>query len=370
MRLSACLIVKDEEQYLDDCLSSLSGFADEIIIVDTGSTDRSLDIARAHGARVVESAWREDFSFARNLGLDKATGDWILYIDADEQFDTHLADKSCLNNPHAIAATVSLQAAATLTPYDELRLFRNRTDLRFQSVIHETIRPAISAILERDHAATVTSTPYSLKHYGYEGDLTHKHERNKDMLLRATAKDPNRIYLWHALGECYMGLGYSDAAQQAWRRGLALVREGSSAPGDVLIYADLMSMQFNDETPVLVDMEPLHEEACEKHNEDPLIPWYSARGLLTTGEPDAALQKLNKLVALGPEGPTGAELGYDRRLFGEFSWALEGSCELARGCDSKAARCFNRALSANPDSVELRTKLHLANSRLAASELN
>ncbi len=227
MRVSACLIVKDEELYLDTCLSRLIGFADEVVIVDTGSVDRSRDIARSHGANLIDVPWVDDFSYVRNIGLAHATGDWILYIDADEYFDMQAADKSCLADPHAIAATVSLQAARTLTPYRELRLFRNRSDMRFQSVIHETIRPALHAILERDVTARVVASPYSIMHYGYEGDLTHKHHRNLNMLLRATAEDPGRIYLWHALGECLLGLGDVDAARQAWREGLALVRAGT-----------------------------------------------------------------------------------------------------------------------------------------------
>ncbi len=363
MRVSACLIVKDEELYLDTCLSRLIGFADEVVIVDTGSVDRSRDIARSHGANLIDVPWVDDFSYVRNIGLAHATGDWILYIDADEYFDMQAADKSCLADPHAIAATVSLQAARTLTPYRELRLFRNRSDLRFQSVIHETIRPAIHAILERDIAARVVESPYSIMHYGYEGDLTHKHHRNINMLLRATAEDPGRIYLRHTLGECLLGLGDVDAAQQAWREGLALVRAATGDPGGALIYADLMSLHFGDNAIKLDDIDLLLDEACRNFDKDPLILWYNARRLLQKGNIAAAVQQLKILEALGPDGPQGAELGYDLRLFGEFAWALLGSCALARGSCTEAADYFARALAANPGSVELRTKLQLAQFR-------
>ncbi|WP_299641803.1 glycosyltransferase, partial [Devosia sp.] len=69
MRISACLIVKNEQPFLDGCLLSLGGLVDEIVVVDTGSTDTSIGIARRHGARVIEWAWRSDFAAARNVGL-------------------------------------------------------------------------------------------------------------------------------------------------------------------------------------------------------------------------------------------------------------------------------------------------------------
>jgi tetratricopeptide (TPR) repeat protein len=82
--VSACLIVKDEEAVLQTCLDSLVGFADEVVVYDTGSTDRTVEIARASGALVVEGHWDDDFSRARNASLDHCTGEWILHIDADE----------------------------------------------------------------------------------------------------------------------------------------------------------------------------------------------------------------------------------------------------------------------------------------------
>ena len=86
-RISLCMIVKDEEEMLPRCLESVRGAVDEIIVVDTGSSDRSVDIAREYGASVVEFAWCEDFAAARNAGLERASGDWILFLDADEALE-------------------------------------------------------------------------------------------------------------------------------------------------------------------------------------------------------------------------------------------------------------------------------------------
>jgi tetratricopeptide (TPR) repeat protein len=237
--------------------------------------------------------------------------------------------------------------------------------LRFQSVIHETIRPALYTLLERDVAARVVESPYSIMHYGYEGDLTRKHHRNLNMLRRAIADNPKRVYLRHALGECLLGLGEVDAAEQAWREGLALVRAGTDEPGVVLIYANLISLHLGDNCIELDDFDLLLDEACSTFAWDPMILWCNARRQLERGSIAAAVQALKVLEALGPDGPQGTELGYDTRLFGEFAWALLGSCELARGASNEAAGYFERALAGNPGNVELRTKYQLAKSRMA-----
>jgi glycosyltransferase involved in cell wall biosynthesis len=85
MLLSAALIVRDEAEHLDACLASLGGLVDEIVVVDTGSRDDSLEVAQRHGAVIGHEAWESDFLTPRNRALDLASGDWILYIDADER---------------------------------------------------------------------------------------------------------------------------------------------------------------------------------------------------------------------------------------------------------------------------------------------
>jgi len=82
--LSLCMIVKNEELHLARCLKSVRGLADEMILVDTGSTDRTVEVARSYGARVFHFTWQDDFSLARNHSLEAASGEWILVLDADE----------------------------------------------------------------------------------------------------------------------------------------------------------------------------------------------------------------------------------------------------------------------------------------------
>jgi len=148
MRVSAAMIVRDEEKVLGDCLDSLVDCVDEIVIADTGSIDSSRDIARARGARVFDLPWTSDFSAARNAAIDAATGDWILYIDADERLHVPEGVKlsEFLDDPRAAAFTVIFQPLVGFTTYKNWRLWRNDPRVRFQGVFHETMRPGIEAV--------------------------------------------------------------------------------------------------------------------------------------------------------------------------------------------------------------------------------
>ena len=92
LRISLCMIMRDEEEHLERCLQSVEGVVDEIVIVDTGSVDRSIEIATAHGARIIHEEWRSDFAAPRNTGIDAATGDWILVLDADVGLPSRFLD--------------------------------------------------------------------------------------------------------------------------------------------------------------------------------------------------------------------------------------------------------------------------------------
>ena len=86
MKISACVIVKNEEVNLPLWLESMQDIADELVVVDTGSIDRTVQLAEAAGARVEHFRWVNDFSAAKNYAISKAKGDWILFLDADEYF--------------------------------------------------------------------------------------------------------------------------------------------------------------------------------------------------------------------------------------------------------------------------------------------
>ena len=116
-RLSICLITKNEEAHLARCLESVRGLHDDLVVVDTGSSDRTVDIARAFGARLFEFAWQDDFSRARNFCIEQAAGDWILSLDADESIALrdHAVIREWLRREDLDAVTASQRHYITTT---------------------------------------------------------------------------------------------------------------------------------------------------------------------------------------------------------------------------------------------------------------
>src|SRR5437762_3933662 len=173
--LSAAMIVRDEEHRLDECLASIEDFVDEVVVVDTGSTDATKRIARRRGARVFDFSWCDDFAAARNRSLELARGQWILYIDADErvcQGDRRRLEP-LLRDPRYVGAWVLLRAFPHLTPYREMRLFRNHPEIRFEGVIHESMWGGIVTLMRREGWALGLSE-LVLDHVGYVGDQDRK----------------------------------------------------------------------------------------------------------------------------------------------------------------------------------------------------
>jgi tetratricopeptide (TPR) repeat protein len=203
----------------------------------------------------------------------------------------------------------------------------------------------------------IVDAPLAFEHLGYEGNLEAKHRRNLPLLRRAVEQDPERIYLWHALGEAELGLGNPVTAESAWRRGLAVVRTRTARPGDVLVYADLLDLHLSRQGQQLPDAVELAEEANHHHHDDPLVLWWTARLLAEEGDYAAAKHRLNRLLAYGPEGPsTRGSLGYDRKLFGAYAWAMLGVCSLAEGNPVRALEWLRRAEAADHSNPEIRVK--------------
>jgi glycosyltransferase involved in cell wall biosynthesis/Flp pilus assembly protein TadD len=170
--LSLCMIVKNEKDNLPACLASVGDLAGEIIVVDTGSTDGTQDIARSFGAKLVQSEWHGDFSRARNQSLDAATGRWIIWLDADDRLleeDKRAiralaeADPDLQPKGYGLRVKNSRDGGLTGSVFNQVRVFPNRPDLRFRAPVHEQILPALeeARIPVEYVAARVLHTGYS-----------------------------------------------------------------------------------------------------------------------------------------------------------------------------------------------------------------
>lgn len=350
--ISACLIVRNEERFLEACLASIADQADEIVIVDTGSHDRSMEIARQHGARVLEQAWTDDFAAARNTGLDAATGEWILYIDADERLSLppgqHLADG--LAEPTAFAALVRFIPTLNSTQYREYRLFRNDRRLRFRGAMHETIMPDLEE-LRRTAGASVIDSAATITHLGYEGDLTHKFRRNLPWLRASVAREPGRLYYWYDLARSLAGLGENDEALQVATEALERAKDGAnsrdftvgSAIADIL--ASLCKARGEDPLPAI-------EAGLALKPDQPRLLFLKAEVLVELGRLEEACVLLDQIASVDVETFIDPSIAYDRRLFTFSAPHLLGTTLLRLGRVRDGARALARAAAAIPDKTE------------------
>src|SRR6516164_7686240 len=144
MSMSICLVTRNEEGKLDRLLRSVAGLAEEVIVADTGSTDRTVAIAQEHGAKVVVHKWRDDFAAARNYALDQATGNWILWLNPDEEWlaPGFQEARALLERTEALVYGVRVRDVAHADRPEQfsetlqLRLFPRRPDLRFVGRLH------------------------------------------------------------------------------------------------------------------------------------------------------------------------------------------------------------------------------------------
>lgn len=170
MRVNLTMIVRDEAANLPRCLESVRGLFDEIIVVDTGSTDGTRDIARDFGAQVFDSAWRDDFAASRNVALDHATGDYAFWLDADDLIEPNQraglrrllrdlppGEQGAFRLPLMIA-----QQGDRVVWGQYVRLFPIRPDVRWLGRVHENIEPALkrAGIPIWDVGAVVRHTGY------------------------------------------------------------------------------------------------------------------------------------------------------------------------------------------------------------------
>ena len=189
-RLGVVMIVKDEEKNIGSLLEDIKGIFDEVVVVDTGSTDRTLEILRSYGVNIGHFNWCDDFSAARNKSIELSAADYLLWLDADDRIDADagkaiLALKSSLPEDKRHAYILKILNAARDHPETEsyqLRIFPRLDGVRFEGRLHEQIMPS----LERVPGMKIQAVDITIRHTGYqdEEDMLTKGKRNLAIQLR------------------------------------------------------------------------------------------------------------------------------------------------------------------------------------------
>jgi glycosyltransferase involved in cell wall biosynthesis/Tfp pilus assembly protein PilF len=235
-RVSLCMIVKDEEQNLPACLESAADLFDEVVIVDTGSTDRTREVAASFGAQVHEFPWQDSFAAARNESLARATGDWVFWLDADDRLDgdnrarlrallAGLGDDNAAYSVKCLCLPDAVTGAATVV--DHIRLFRNRPDVRWRYRVHEQILPSV-----RQAGGRVRWGDVVVHHAGYCDPTLRRRKLQRDLRLLGLedAEHPDDPFTLFNLGSVHQELGQHAEALPFLRRSLE-----KSHPADSIV---------------------------------------------------------------------------------------------------------------------------------------
>ena len=276
--VSLCMITKNEEKNLPNCLASAKAIVDEIIVVDTGSNDQTKEIARVFGARVFDLNWHDDFSEARNFSLSKACGDWILILDADEVISDSDSDhlREIIDQQNTAPRAFSIvtrnytmqantigwvantgqypaeEAGAGWIPSEKVRLFKNDHRIQFEYPIHEIVDPCLKRLgipirnceivvhhygklnetqknrksrtyyaIGRKKLAELGGNGVALRELAIQAGHLEKHDDAIDLWQRYIKQKPDDAEAFVNLGSAYFNLGIYDqaaiSAQQAMK---------------------------------------------------------------------------------------------------------------------------------------------------------
>lgn len=216
--LSLCMIVKNEEKHLERCLTSVKDVVDEIVIVDTGSTDSTLKIAEFFNASIFSFKWVNDFSVARNYALSKCQSDWILYLDADEELNFNsVKELNAILNGKLVAVNCIVKS---LTANDSKfgvmkypRLFPNDKRIKFEGKVHEQIQTSLD-----NNKIPLIESSIEIIHYGYildEESANKKLERNLNLLKSNKKNNPYDLLKY---AQTLHGLKKYEEAEQYFKK--------------------------------------------------------------------------------------------------------------------------------------------------------
>ena len=353
MKLSACVITKNEEENIGTWLASMKKIADEMIVVDTGSTDRTVEMAKEAGARVFHHAWQNDFAAAKNAALEKAKGDWILFLDADEHFSPQTLPKvrplleKVEASPKPIVGVICRlinidkdQGNRFMGAIFQLRIFRNSRDLRYEGKIHEHI-----VDVRREEHEMFATPKLVIFHTGYSLHLVRKKlERNLDFLRQKEEAQGESVDDALHYMDCYYGLGDFARAAEYARKAIAskiiyMGREGAEYWG--LVRALLAQKRPKEE------ILPVLEEAMAKYPD--LAEFPMEVGLLAWEERDYLLAEkmFRRGMACREKTPTSLRADNSLQMF-PFVCASLGKIETMKGRRTEAFDLFLRAVKEYP----------------------
>ncbi|MBE9007177.1 tetratricopeptide repeat protein [Fortiea sp. LEGE XX443] len=228
MSISLCMIVKNEEAALPKCLNSVKDFVDEMVVLDTGSSDRTPEVAQQFGAKVHHFQWCNNFSTARNTALKYVTGDWILVLDADETLSPSIVPQMqsvIQSDEYILINLIRQEVGAAQSPYSLVsRLFRNHPEIRFERPYHALVDDSVATLLKKEpHWQVGYLQGVAILHTGYQKGAiaqNNKYAKAQAAMLEFLSTHPNDPYVCSKLGALYVETGNISQGVELLQRGL------------------------------------------------------------------------------------------------------------------------------------------------------
>ncbi|MGL5271792.1 MAG: glycosyltransferase [Selenomonadaceae bacterium] len=353
IKITACVIVKNEEQEIGCWIKNMQIFADEQILVDTGSTDHTVEIAEKAGIKVYHYKWDHNFAAAKNYAIEQANGDWIVFLDADEYFTPET-----VKNVRRVIAREHLREDAVdailcpivnidvdqnnieMNRFMNLRLFRNKSYLRYTGNIHEGIRhqgQELRIFIEKKFLE-VYHTGYSTKR------IQAKLQRNLDLLLKDIAINGEGIQHYRYLVDCYQGLGEHEKAIKYAK--LHIASDASSIGSESDIYRNLInSMVFLKKDPK--EIAPYIKKAIELFPDIPDFYAYYAANFFRQEKYSLAKEYLFKSLSVYKDRKIGSINSSSFMYFISETYSYLGDIYMREGNVNEAKKYIELALQEN-----------------------
>lgn len=265
MKIALCVICKDEEKCIARCINSVKQVVDEIVVVDTGSTDRTLEIVRELGADVYEIEWENDFAKARNYALAQCKSDWIIFLDADEYFAEQSAQyiRNAIigankhKTDYIVIEMFNLKEQGVDTSFKTIRIIKHDKMIRYQGRIHERVIKLKGELKGAD-----ASQVLKVYHDGYVQSIVdekNKNDRNLMMLLEELEEKPTSSDIHFYIMQEYYGGGKFE---EAWHHGREAIKYKNQTISGIyeLIYEHFLEMSVIQKKS-LEETKAIYEEA-------------------------------------------------------------------------------------------------------------
>jgi glycosyltransferase involved in cell wall biosynthesis len=348
--LSLCMIVKNEARNLSRSLGPLSPYFDEVVVVDTGSTDETALLAKQYGAKVCEVPWRNDFSFARNHSIEQASGDWILWFDADNRMEIQEVQK--IRNLIDDQPDKIFWCTEVVEPGgDQLiqkRIFPNRPDFRFAGTIHEQL-------IHPKEGIRYVWSDIKIYHWGYVDKelLKEKTLRNLGLLQEELRLRPDDFFCHFNIARCYANLREFGKAMAHLEQVIHNPAAREENP-DIYFYSFILIFLFLGKMGKGWEGHSILNRLREENPRYGLAWFYSGRWHFQEGEAQQAIQELMKFQELGISAHS-IDLPRQKMLFESYYWL--GQCYEKSGEPLLARVAYERSLDFEPGNSHVYLKL-------------